>query len=128
MLILFEELPGKKIMRGQRQPEDILGGLRWPETARGYPRRVAVARDSPRISSQGCGGQRQREDILGGLRWPETARGYPRRAAVARNSPAALNFSPKASQSGKANQLFVDLFSLTAIPRRMHRISFDLRS
>ena len=33
MLILFEELPGKKIMRGQRQPEDILGGLRWPETA-----------------------------------------------------------------------------------------------
>ena len=43
---------------------------------------AAVARDSPRISSQGCGGQKQPEDILGGLRWPETARGYPRSARV----------------------------------------------
>ena len=35
-------------------------------------RRAAVARDSPRISAQGCGGQRQTENILGELRWPET--------------------------------------------------------
>merc|ERR1712197_271039 len=72
---------------GQRQPEDILAGLRWSETLRGYPRRAAVARNPPRISSRGCGGQRQPEDILAGLRWPETARGYPRGAAVARDSP-----------------------------------------